>query len=75
MLIGRKFERAFNCSTRCSPNIIPELDEPERVMRHTNVPSESSYHTERALKEILTQEAKIMGAWTQALKDFDGEED
>lgn len=43
-------------------------------MRCTNTLNESWYQTARAPRKILTQEAEIMQALTQALEDPDSED-
>lgn len=63
----------FYCSICSNPNIIPEVDEPVRLMRCTNVRVAPSYHVARASREIIVQEVEIMDEWTQALKDPDAE--
>lgn len=63
---------SFPCSTRSSPNIIPQLDDPDRLMRRTDVHNESLYHAAYASKYILLQEAEIMDAWAQDLEDCNG---
>lgn len=65
---------SFNRSIRSNPNINPEVDEPESLMRRADVPMESLYQMASASREILTQEAKIMDPWTKALEDHDGKD-
>lgn len=60
MFIGTKFEMSFTRSTASNPNIIPKVDEPECLMRRIGVPNGLSYHTIRASKKVLAQEAAIM---------------
>lgn len=68
------FEMSFNRSGRSCPYIIIEGHEPERLMSCFDGLNEFSYHTARALKEIIAQYAKIMDAWMQALDKRDGED-
>lgn len=64
----------FNCSTRSNANTIPELDEPECLMRQSEPPNALPYYKARASREIITQEADIMDAWMQSLEGVDGED-
>lgn len=64
----------FHCFTFSNPNIIAEVDQRELFMRYTDVPNDLSYHTIHASKSLLAEDAKIMDAWTPALKDRDGED-
>lgn len=59
----------FNSSTRSYPKFIPERNELERLMSHTDGPSESLKHKERTIREIHTQQAEVMDAWTLVLED------
>lgn len=65
---------SFFSSTRSNPNVIPEVDNPKRQKRRTDVAYESSYHTAYASKEILPQETEIMDVWTQGSKDCDSKD-
>lgn len=64
---------ALSRSTCSSLNGIPEVDEPQRLMKRTNVPNELSYPTACASREILAQVAETRDPWTQAVDDHDGE--
>lgn len=55
----------FNRSTYSIPNVIPEAHAPERLMRRTNAPNESSNHMARASRDISVQENETTDAWTQ----------
>lgn len=60
-----------NRSTRSNPSAIPEGDEPEHLMKRTDAPNELSHRTARASRKIIEQQADIIDAWAQALKDGD----
>lgn len=62
MLIATKLNMPFNRSTCSNPNVIPELEERQRLLRRTDAMKESFYHMARASKDILEQEAGIMDA-------------
>lgn len=53
-------------------NLIPEVDEPDRLLSHTDLQNESLYFIQRAGREILAQDAEIRKARTQALEDHNG---
>lgn len=44
---------SFNRSTCSDPSVMPEMDEPERLMRCTDARNESSSHTAQAPRDIL----------------------
>lgn len=62
------FLDSSNCANH---SFIPEVHEPEHLMRGTNALDESSNHMGRPSRDILAQEAEIMDTWTQVLEDHD----
>lgn len=73
-ILATLFIISFNCSTSSNSNVIPELAERKRVVRHTDVPNESSHHMASASSDILVQDAEIMDTLTRALKHCDRED-
>lgn len=65
---------SFNSSNSSRSNVILNVDEPRRSMTGTNALNESSYQTAKAWRDIFVQWAELIQAWTQALKDHDGED-
>lgn len=62
----------FNLSNRFNPIVILKVSEHELLMRCNNALNESSNHTARASKDVLTQEARIAEAWTPDLGESCG---
>lgn len=56
------------------PNLLPRVDESDRLIRRTDVANESFSHTGRVLRVLLLQVTNIMNKWTQALENCNGEE-
>lgn len=65
-VVVTNFNRSFNLSTPSNPNVIPNVDQPERLGTHTDAPNDSSYHTARSWREMIVQESDNM-TWAQAL--------
>lgn len=65
---------SFNLSTPSNTIVIPEVEEPEHLITRADAPNKPSYHTKRALKCIPAQKGKVIGSWTQAFEDQDGED-
>lgn len=53
---------------------MPEVDAPELSLKRTDVQNELSYHTARALWEIIVPEPNILDARTQGLEDCDSKD-
>lgn len=64
---------SFNLSTPSNPNFFVEVDESERLMRHTNALNESSCYRAHTIRETLLKEARIMDARIQDWENGDGE--
>lgn len=59
----------FICFTRFNPNIMSEVHEPKRLMRHTDETNEFLYHAVRESRRVFEQESKILDAITKALEN------
>lgn len=72
-LIATMLEMFSNFFTRSYPNIVPELYEPECMMRRKNDSKELSYHTAGASIEMVEQKDEKGDAWMQAWEELHGE--
>lgn len=54
---------------------MPEMMEPECMMRRTDAPSESSNHMTRKSQDLLAQEVYNMDAWSHSMDDSDSKYD
>lgn len=52
--------------------MVPELEDPERLVRCVDKNGKKLYWNNRAPQESLPQEAESMRAWTKALGNDDG---
>lgn len=59
---------------RSNRNVIPPEDVPEPLMRCSDAPHESVYHTAHTSGGILVKQSEIMDACTQGLQDRDCED-
>lgn len=59
--------------TRCNTNINHVVDGPDQLTRWTDALLESSYHSTRASKEILSGVSRTLDAWTQTFADHEVE--
>lgn len=62
---------SLNRSTCSSPSVIRQMDEPERLMRSTDVQNASSYYFASESNDILAKEGEMMDARTHTVKNCD----